>query len=376
MTQQQILTGLKLNSDQLTKKYAGKLVLIFNLINELEKLEGFKVSLSSEIGNVDMVKALPELVYPENYNERNKYFELKRQQDNCKEVYGLFEQWVNISVSHNKGCYTFPFPVNNVFYDKFLGMAGMQVNEVKKDVFIKETIILDAAILKSFSKALKFISKDDLRPAMQCVLIHCNEGKATLVSTDAHKLYQSQKFDCSQNNDTKLLISESDAKRLSKIKPLHDVIELHILLDDNQIMIDDEIINLVDARFPDYKVVIPEYETFMEFEKDSFVKNIKKVIPYANKSTSQVNFHLNGSIALHTQDVDFSFECDADMPYISKNFIDTDIAFNGKFLLETCSIFKDKTLKFYSEGKNTRAAIISNGNESVLLMPLMIGGDY
>ena len=173
-----------------------------------------------------------------------------------------------------------------------------------------------------------------------------------------------------------MLISESDAKRLSKIKPLHDVIELHILLDDNQIMIDDEIINLVDARFPDYKVVIPEYETFMEFEKDSFVKNIKKVIPYANKSTSQVTFHLNGSIALHTQDVDFSFECDADMSYISKNFIDTDIAFNGKFLLETCSIFKDKTLKFYSEGENTRAAIISNGNESVLLMPLMIGSDY
>ena len=375
MTQQQILTGLKLNSDQLTKKYAGKLVLIFNLINELEKLEGFKVSLSSEIGNVDMVKALPELVR-EKYHYSSSFYEAQKQQDNCRNVFGLFEQWVNVSVSHDKGCYTFPFPVNNVFYDKFLGMAGMQVNEVKKDVFIKETIILDASILKSFSKALKFISKDYLRPAMQCVLIHCNEGKATLVSTDAHKLYTSQQFDCSQNNDTKLLISESDAKRLSKIKPLHDVIELHILLDDNQILVDDEIINLVDARFPDYKVVIPEYETFMEFEKDSFVKNIKKVIPYANKSTSQVNFHLNGSIALHTQDVDFSFECDAEMPYISKNFIDTDIAFNGKFLLETCSIFKDKTLKFYSEGKNTKGAIISNGNESVLLMPLMIGGDY
>jgi len=185
-------------------------------------------------------------------------------------------------------------------------------------------------------------------------------------------LYQSQEFECSQNNDTKLLISESDAKRLSKIKPLHDVIELHILLDDNKAFIEGETIDLLDARFPDYKVVIPEYKTFMEFEKDSFVKNIKKVIPYANKSTSQVNFHLNGSIALHTQDVDFSFECDAEMPYISKNFIDTDIAFNGKFLLETCSIFKDKTLKFYSEGKNTKGAIISNGKESVLLMPLML----
>lgn len=95
-------------------------------------------------------------------------------------------------------------------------------------------------------------------------------------------------------------------------------------------------------------------------------------MPYSNKFTSQVNFHINGSIALHSQDVDFSFECNADMPYISKNIPDTDIAFNGKMLNECLSIFKDSTLKFKTDGKSTQAGIFTNDTDTVLIMPLML----
>ena len=60
------------------------------------------------------------------------------------------------------------------------------------------------------------------------------------------------------------------------------------------------------------------------------------------------------------------------MPYLTKNFVDTDIAFNGKFLLDAMGIFKDKTIKMYSEGQSRKATIFSNGTDKVLLMPYLI----
>jgi DNA polymerase-3 subunit beta len=131
-------------------------------------------------------------------------------------------------------------------------------------------------------------------------------------------------------------------------------------------------VSLFDGNFPQYEVVIPNYTQAMEFDREQLIKNVKKVMPYANKSTSQVTFHLNGCISMRSEDIDFGFECDAEMPYISKEFPDTDIAFNGKFLNECLGSFKDKTVKMYSDGISTKAALFTNDKDTLLLMPLMI----
>ena len=102
------------------------------------------------------------------------------------------------------------------------------------------------------------------------------------------------------------------------------------------------------------------------------IANVKKLLPYSNKSTGQVNLHLNGSIAMHCEDVDFSFRCDADMPYLSKIFDDTDIAFNGKFLNTCLTTFKEENVKMFTDGSSTKAAIFTNDTDNVLLMPLML----
>lgn len=372
MTQIEIISALQLDSkNYLVKPYAAKLLFLFKLINELEKLDGFKCELIGERGNVELVNELPELVR-DNYRNFDQYREAQRQQDNCKNIYGLFEQWQKVFVSHSTGKYCFPFPMNNSLYNVFLGLSGVCVQETKKDAVIVNTIAIDSSILKAFGTAVKFISKDDLRPAMQHVLIDCENYRIEVVSTDAHKLFRSEGKECSQKERVKLLVSEKTAKAISKMKPVNDETEIHILEGD-KIMIEGQTFDLfTDANFPDYRVVVPEYENYMEFEKDSFIKNVKQVLPYANKSTGQVNFHLNGSIGLHTEDIDFGFESDRDMPYVSKNFADTDIAFNGDFLVTSLSIFKDKTVKMYHNSKSTHAGIFTNDKDMVLLMPLML----
>lgn len=372
MTQLQIISALNLDAkNYLVKPYAAKLLCLFKLVNELEKLDGFKCELIGERGNLELVNELPELKEG-NYRFKSQYHDAQRQQDNCRRIYGLFEQWQKIEVSHNDGKYTFPFPMDNSLYNVFLGLAGMGVKEIKKEAVIVNTIAIDSSLLQSFGKAVKFISKDELRPVFQHVLIACENYKCEIVGTDCHKLYQSEKKECSQKERIEILVSEKSAKEIAKIKCLNNETEI-LILQGNQIMIEGKIFDtFTDANYPNYRAVVPEYENYMEFNKAAFVTNVKTVMPSANKSTSQITFHLNGSISLNACDVDFGFESKADMPYISKNFIDTYIAFNGKFLIETCGVFKDETIKLYHDGKSTHAGIFTNNKETVLLMPLML----
>jgi hypothetical protein len=372
MNQNEIITALKFDAKYwLAKKYANKLQSLFNLINELEKLDGFKVELKGVKGNVDMVNELPEIKRI-NYKLDSQYNDAVKQQEYCRNLYGEFEQWQNVVISHKTGCYRLPFPIGNKFYNVIAGMAGEAVEvEDKKDVVILKTITLESKALKELSKAVKFISKDDLRPKLQCVCLAFENYTIEVVATDCHKLFLSPKFGSNVLDRVELLINEKAVKTISKMKHKTDNVDIHILADD-KIMIAGEIFDIHPDNFVDYRCVMPEYKTYMEFNRKALIDNVNKVKPYANKSTQQVNFHLNGSIALHSQDVDFSFECNADMPYISKNFPDTDIAFNGNLLNECLATFKDTNVKMLTNGINTQAAIFTNDVDTILLMPLML----
>lgn len=250
-------------------------------------------------------------------------------------------------------------------------MAGVEVLETKKEVTVLNTVTVDSGIFAAMGKAVKFISKDGLRPAMQHICLDFENYVCEVVATDAHRLYLSPKFEGSEKSRVQILINEQTAKILAKIKPDSELTEISIL-DNDCIMVNGEIYGTIDARFPDYRCVMPDYKMDMQFEVKPFITNVKKVMVYSNKSTNQVNFHLNGSIALHSQDVDFSFECNADMPYITKTFPDTDIAFNGKLLTESLSIFKEKVIKMKTDGISTKAGIFTNNTDTVLLMPLQL----
>lgn len=372
MNQQQIIKDLGFDAKYwLAKKYAAKLQSLFTLINELEKMDGCKVELKGIKGNAELVKELSEIKRI-NYKYDSQYNEAVKQQNYCRCVYGEFEQWQQVEISHNSGCYKFPFPINNRLYNVIAGMAGQPVNETKKEVVIIKTTMVDSAILKYFDKAAKFISKDDLRPVMQQVCIAFENYQCEVVGTDAHRLFLSPKFGSSEKDSTKLLVSEKAAKTIAKMKPETDLCEIHLLAD-NKIQIEGQIFDLfTDRYYVDYRCVMPDYKKYMEFDRQRLIDNVNKVKVYANKCTQQVTFHLNGSISLHSQDVDFSFEGDADMPYITKQFPDTDIAFNGKFLNECLAVFKNKTVKMFTDGSSNKGVLLTNDVDTVLLMPLLI----
>lgn len=382
MNQNEIITELKLDKDWQTsrtgKPYAAKLVSLLNLINLLEKLPGFKVIFNGQKGNLELVNALP-VINREDFktvgtkSDWDFYNEATRAQDNCRDMYGLFEQWEQVTVKHDTGSYSFPFPVGNKYYDTLAEMAGIGAKkEPVASIKILDTIIVGSEILQAMATATKFISRDDLRPVMQQVCIAIENNKVEVVATDAHRLYQSQKAYANKKKRIEILVSEKDAKLISKIKPASDKTEINILKG-NRIMIAGKIFStFTDRKYMDYRVVVPEYTKYMEFHRERFIKNVKSAMVYSNKSTSQVALNINGQILFKAQDVDFSFEADIRMEYLEKQFKNTMIAFNGKFMVEALSIFKDEKIKLFTDGVATKAGIFTNDKDTVLLMPLML----
>jgi DNA polymerase III subunit beta len=135
---------------------------------------------------------------------------------------------------------------------------------------------------------------------------------------------------------------------------------------------------LIDARFPDYKVVIPTDNPYkLTVNKNDFQSALRRVSVFSNKSTNQVALSISGSeLQLAAQDVDFSFEGNERMA-CQYDGEDLQIAFNAKFLIEMLNT-ADTDEVVIELSTPTKAGIIKptevNENEELLMlvMPLML----
>lgn len=284
------------------------------------------------------------------------------------------------------GSYKFTVPVDNSFFVAVCTLLGINAEFISPvpaaALDVKESIFVEAGVIDAINKAAKFVLKADKswdRPGLQGVLLEISGGFLTVVGCDAHRLYKSAPFKCN-GMDQQIIIKPGLGKLLQPKNS--NSIEIQTISGLNEynkpvissVSINQTIFETIDAKYPDYAAVIPNYDQFMEFETKEFINQVKKVLPAANKTTNQIVFHLNGSINLKTQDLDFGNEMQSDMRYISKDFKDTDIGFNGKYLLTSLSAFKSDKLRMYSAGNPNRAAIFTEDQqkEIVLLMPVML----
>ena len=135
---------------------------------------------------------------------------------------------------------------------------------------------------------------------------------------------------------------------------------------------------LIDARFPDYKVVIPTDNPYkLTVNKIDFQNALRRVSVFSNKSTNQVALTITGSeLQLAAQDVDFSFEGNERMAcqYTGE---DMSIAFNAKFLIEMLNA-ADTQEVVLELSSSTKAGILKPTEQGeseelmMLVMPLML----
>jgi len=242
-------------------------------------------------------------------------------------------------------------------------------------------VMTSNGLVTGINKTLFAVSNDDLRPAMTGVFFELTPNSLQFVATDAHRLVRYKLTDVSCPKTDSFIVPKKPLNLLKNALPQNDD-GLTISYNSNHLFVTHGstrlICRLIDARFPDYKVVIPTDNPYkLVVNKNDFQSALRRVSIFSNKSTNQVALNISGSeLQLAAQDVDFSFEGNERMncQYDGENL---QIAFNAKFLIEMLNAAESEEVKV-ELSTPTKAGIIKPTEESegedllMLVMPLML----
>jgi len=237
------------------------------------------------------------------------------------------------------------------------------------------------ALVTGINNTLFAVSTDDLRPAMTGVFFELSKNAIQFVATDAHRLVRYKRSDAKCPNEDNFIVPKKPLNLLKNVLPDNDD-EITVSYNNNHLFVSHDstqlICRLIDARFPDYKVVIPSDNPYkLVVNRNDFQSALRRVSVFSNKSTNQVALTISGSeLQLAAQDVDFSFEGNERMS-CQYDGEDLQIAFNAKFLIEMLGAAESDEVKI-ELSTPTKAGIIkpTEQNESedllMLVMPLML----
>ncbi len=263
-------------------------------------------------------------------------------------------------------------------------VMGENPDNFPKDPVADDTnsfTVSSAALVTAINKTLFAVSNDDLRPAMTGVFFEMDKNGLQFVATDAHRLVRYKRTDVNCPKTDSLIVPKKPLTLLKAAMPVNDD-ELTISYNSNHLFVTHGTTQLscrlIDARFPDYKVVIPTDNPYkLTVNRTDFQGALRRVGIFSNKSTNQVVLSISGSqLQLTAQDIDFSFEGNERMK-CQYNGEDLQIAFNAKFLIEMLNATDtdDVTVELST---STKAGIIRPGDQDeneellMLVMPLML----
>jgi DNA polymerase-3 subunit beta len=238
-----------------------------------------------------------------------------------------------------------------------------------------------SALVTAINKTLFAVSNDDLRPAMTGVYFELQKDGVQFVATDAHRLVRYKRTDAKSPKTDTFIVPKKPLNLLKNALPDNDD-EITISYNSNHLFVSHGdvkmICRLIDARFPDYKVVIPTDNPYkLIVNKNDFQSALRRVSVFSNKSTNQVALSISGSeLQMAAQDIDFSFEGNERMN-CQYDGEDLQIAFNAKFLIEMLNAADTDEVKV-ELSTPTKAGIIKPSEQGegedllMLVMPLML----
>ncbi len=237
------------------------------------------------------------------------------------------------------------------------------------------------ALVTAINKTLFAVSNDDLRPAMTGVFFELAKDGVQFVATDAHRLVRYKRTDSKATKADSFIVPKKPLNLLKNALPDNDD-EISISYNSNHLFVShgdvQMICRLIDARFPDYKVVIPADNPYhLVVNKVDFQNALRRVSVFANKSTNQVALSITGSeLQMAAQDVDYSNEGNERMN-CQYNGEDLQIAFNAKFLIEMLSAADTNDVRV-ELSTSTKAGLVKPTEQGegedllMLVMPLML----
>jgi DNA polymerase III subunit beta len=213
------------------------------------------------------------------------------------------------------------------------------------------------------------------------VLFEMSPGGIQFVATDAHRLIRYKRTDVTCPKAESLIVPKKPLNLLKSALPSSEE-NVVINYNDNHLFAKFGSIQmscrLIDARFPDYKVVIPADNPYkLTVNRHDFQSALRRVGVFSNKSTNQIVLSIHGSeLQLAAQDIDFSFEGTERMK-CQYDGEDMSIAFNARFLIEMMNATNSDEIRI-ELATATKAGIIKPEEQDkaedllMLVMPLML----
>ncbi|MGA9120146.1 MAG: DNA polymerase III subunit beta [Bacteroidota bacterium] len=219
-----------------------------------------------------------------------------------------------------------------------------------------------AELRKLIQKTTFAVSQDELRPAMNGVLIEARSAAITSVATDGHRMVRYKL------TLAKPITFERDV--IIPVKTLHVVgrsLEEEgatALLSKTHIRLKfpswEVVSRLIDEQYPRYESVIPamaDDDKILKANREALIQTIRRVALYANAATHQVRFDIaKDELRVAAQDVDFGWDAKEKLPC---TFSDTVfmIGFNATYLVDLLSHLDGESVVFHFSAP-TRAGII------------------
>ena len=222
-------------------------------------------------------------------------------------------------------------------------------------------------------------SSDDLKPALQGVLLTFNEAKTTFVSTDGHRL---SKVDIEKNGPTSknLILPVKFFKLVQTFLNEND--EVEFILSENHAEVFFKGINistrLIQDSYPDYEKVIPQSnEKKVIIDNKEMTESLKRISSFSSKKTKQATLVINNNkINIKTEDTESSSSANEEI-HCEYQGEETMIAFNCDYLREILEkTLTEKTTLLLKD--NQSAALILPESSATplkklsLLMPIRL----
>lgn len=339
----------------------------------LLKIEGLKLTVTASdtettlVTNFDLIEADKDGSYA---------IPSKTLLDSLRE---LSEQPLTIEIDENSLEVTIYY--QNGKY-KFVAQNGDEFPKLKDLKENNSNLEIPANVLLNGINSTVFASADDeLRPVMNGVVLDITPENVTFVASDSHKLVRLKNASVHGEQKAMLIIPKKPANLLRAILPKETGRVIISFDDSNAIFrLSNYMVfcRLVEGRFPNYNVVIPQNNPYkILVDRLSLLNTLKRVAIFANQSSSLVKLVITSNrMELTTQDIDFSTSAEETIScqYEGERIV---IGFKAQFIIDIVSNLNTPEIVLELADPSRAGLFLPLQNEEnedllMLLMPMLL----
>ena len=264
-------------------------------------------------------------------------------------------------------------------------IMGQDHTEFPSDPIMNETqsIYLNTEALFDIINFTKnSTSKDELKPALQGVLLKIDGSRIIGVSTDGHRLSRIIKENTNnENKEQEIIIPTKFLTLLTTFVEKKEKAEIEISKNYMSLSYKDTTIysRIIKDSYPDYEKVIPlDNNKTLITNKQNLINAIKRVSIFSNRATKQIKLTIsNKETTISTEDSEQAAKGTEKIESQFNNSEELKIGFNANFILEALGNINNEKITMFLSGP-LNAAILSEKakdkktDKLVLLMPIRL----